>query len=161
MPSFGREVKLFDPCLSKNPKMYRESRKFSDISRPLPFLANRGIWCRLTYSASADYGRNWRRTKDLIAQGLGANGVYQSKGFSSRGTFRSQDYNPRNRYKKSCVLLSYWIKFHNIVNEFGSVHSTNILYPVILAGDDFFKSSFLVLVGCRDLVHDQESCLFC
>jgi hypothetical protein len=31
---------------------------YSDISRPLPFLANRCLWCRLTRSASGDGGRN-------------------------------------------------------------------------------------------------------
>jgi hypothetical protein len=30
----------------------------SDISRPLPFLANRGLWYRVTWSASGDDGRN-------------------------------------------------------------------------------------------------------
>jgi hypothetical protein len=36
----------------------KEPYNLPDISRLLPFLANRRLWCRLTRSASGDDGRN-------------------------------------------------------------------------------------------------------
>jgi hypothetical protein len=70
MPSFGREVKPFVPfapcrrfaACQRTLYFIMEVANYrlncSDISRPLPFLANRGLWCRLTQSASGDDGRN-------------------------------------------------------------------------------------------------------
>jgi hypothetical protein len=67
MPSFGRELKPFAPCrrfaacqrpLKFTVEFANYRLNCSDISRPLSFLANRGLFCRLTRSASRDDGRN-------------------------------------------------------------------------------------------------------
>jgi hypothetical protein len=57
MPSFGREVEPFATCrrfaacqrtLYFTVEVANYRLNYSDISRPLPFLVNRGLWCRLT-----------------------------------------------------------------------------------------------------------------
>jgi len=63
----------------KTPGKYVEvgffMQNLSAISRPFPFLATRGLSCRLTWSVSGVDGRNYRRcTKVLLAYGLGATG---------------------------------------------------------------------------------------
>jgi hypothetical protein len=67
MPSFGREVKLLVPCrrftARKRPlNVTWKSGVSGKIHRPflalIPSFTNRGLSCRLTWSASGDDGRN-------------------------------------------------------------------------------------------------------
>jgi hypothetical protein len=66
MPSFGGEVKPSVPCRSfaacnRSLRFTRKSESQANwpaISHPIPTFTNRGLSCRLTWSASGDDGRN-------------------------------------------------------------------------------------------------------
>jgi hypothetical protein len=70
MPSFGGEVKPWVPCCSfaackkilQSPwKLHCRLNLIGHFSPIIPPFGDRGLSCRLTWSASGDYGENWKR----------------------------------------------------------------------------------------------------